>query len=131
MNLQAIPAKAIYGMSAAQFQQRLQAIPSNPIYLCLQEINLQAIPAKAIYGMSAAQFQQRLQAIPSKAIYVRGKQTYRQSQQMLSMSVGDEPTGNPSKGYLCLQDNSSKGYLCLQEINLQAIPAKAIYVCRR
>jgi hypothetical protein len=35
------------------------------------------------------------------------------------MSAGDELTGNPSKGYLCLQ-----------EINLQTIPAKAIYVCR-
>jgi hypothetical protein len=41
-------------------------------------------------------------------------------QLMQSMSEEDKPTGNPSK---C--------YLCLQEMNLQAIPAKAIYVCRR
>jgi hypothetical protein len=41
-------------------------------------------------------------------------------QLMQSMSEEDKPTGNPSKGYLCLQ-----------KINLQAIPAKAIYVCRR
>ena len=48
MNLQAIPAKAIYGMSAGQFQQRLYMSAGdkhtgNPSkgYLCLQEIMLQ------------------------------------------------------------------------------------------